>query len=179
MTLKLGATGALTVIALCLHAPQPASAQAREVKSWPAHGAWRVTLIERPTGGYMCMLNGLGRDPHGFGVSIIEMPGHLMFAVDDRNSKQGYMPTMTVSIDGTPETFETFNDPPMTATAPKDGMKVRVLISRLAKGQDLSVDARRAQYRISLEGFSSAAAELAACRIEMASLQKGTVGERP
>src|SRR5262245_33670917 len=66
--------------ALYLAAPTPASAQARELKSWPAQGAWHTTLIERPNGaGYMCMLNGIGRDPHGFGISIIEMPGHLMF----------------------------------------------------------------------------------------------------
>lgn len=175
---SVAATFVAAVTALCLAAPQPAAAQARELKSWPAHGAWRVTLIERPTGGFMCMLNGLGREPHGFGVSIIEMPGHLMFAVDDRNSKEGYMPTMTVSIDGAAETFTTFNDPPMTSTAPNDAMKVRVLLTRLAKGQDLTVDARRAQYKISLEGFSTAAEELVACRNDMAARQQGTVGER-
>lgn len=173
-------TTAFAAAALYLAAPSSASAQAREVKSWPAQGAWHTTLIERPNGGYMCMLNGLGREPHGFGISIIDMPGHLMFAVDDRNSKQGYMPTMSVSIDGAaPETFETFNDPPMTSTAPNDGSKVKVLIDRLAQGQNLTVDARRAQYRLSLEGFSNAAQQLVACRNEMASRQQGTVGERP
>jgi hypothetical protein len=75
------------MLAIC--DPSPASAQAREVKNWPAHGAWRTTLIERPTGGYMCMLNGLGREPYAFGVSIINMPEHLMFSVDDRASKEG------------------------------------------------------------------------------------------
>jgi hypothetical protein len=166
--------------ALYLAAPTPASAQARELKTWPAQGAWHTTLIERPNGaGYMCMLNGIGRDPHGFGISIIEMPGHLMFAVDDRNSKQGYMPTMAVSIDGAaPETFDTFNDPPMTSTAPNDATKVKVLIDRLAQGQNLTVDARRAQYKLSLDGFSTAAQQLVACRQEMASRQQGTVGER-
>jgi hypothetical protein len=164
--------------ALYIVAPSSASAQAREVKSWPAQGAWHTTLVERPNGaGYMCMVNGLGRDPHGFGISIIDMPGHLMFAVDDRNSKQGYMPTMSVSIDGAaPVTFETFNDPPMTSTAPNDGTKVKVLIDRLAQGQHLTVDARRAQYKLSLEGFSNAAQQLVACRQEMASRQQGTVG---
>lgn len=151
--------------------------RAREVKSWPAHGAWSTTLIERPTGGYMCMLNGLGNNPHSFGVSIIEMPGHLMFAVDDRASKEGYMPTMTVKIDNQQGiSFNTFNDPPMTSTAPDEAQKVRVLIDRLTRGKSLTVDARRAQYTLSLGGFANAAAQLVACNNEMASLQNGTVG---
>jgi predicted transcriptional regulator len=66
----------------------------------------------------------------------------------------------------------------MTSTAPNDGTKVKVLIDRLAQGQNLTVDARRAQYKLSLDGFSTAAQQLVACRQQMASRQQGTVGER-
>ncbi len=87
---------------------------------------------------------------------------------------------MTVRIDDEPsEFFTTFNDPPMTSTTPSDAQKVRVLIDRLMQGTSLTVDARRAQYTLSLDGFTSAAQQLTACNNEMASLQQGTVGHPP
>jgi hypothetical protein len=175
----IGLVAMITICGCSTASAQAREVKAREVKSWPVQGAWRTTLVERPNGSYMCMLNALGREPHAFGVSIMDMPGHLMFAVDDRNSKEGYLPTMTVRIDGQKdEAFTTFNDPPMTATAPVDTPRVRALIDRLAQGKSLTVDARRAQYTLSLEGFSGAAAQLTACGAEMASQQQ-TVGERP
>jgi len=93
--------GLLAVLTICAPGPTYAQDQAKplEVKYWPAQGSWRTTLLQRPTGDLMCMVNALGKEPHAFGVSIIETPGSLMFAIDDRNSTQGYLPTMAVQID--------------------------------------------------------------------------------
>ena len=171
--------GLLAVLTICAPGPTYAQDQAKplEVKYWPAQGSWRTTLLQRPTGDLMCMVNALGKEPHAFGVSIIETPGSLMFAIDDRNSTQGYLPTMAVQIDkDAPQVFTTFNDPPMTSTAPAEATRVRVLVTRLARGQSLTVDARRAQYKLSLDGFRSAAAQLRACRLEVATTPPGTVG---
>jgi hypothetical protein len=166
------------ILAFTLGAASPACAQdAPVVKAWPKHGAWQTTLVHRPQGGYLCMLNALGRDPHAFGVSFIEMPDHLLFMLDDRRSTERYLPTMTVFIDGREaETFATFNDPPMTSTEPGDAMKVKALIERLAQGKSLSVDARRARYEVGLDGFADAAGQFAACRLAAARLRQDTTG---
>jgi hypothetical protein len=169
------------VTALAITAPDPTNAQEQtkpqELKSWPTQGAWRTTLVQRPTGDLICMLNALGKEPHAFGASITETPGSFIFAIDDRNSTQGYLPTMSVQIDkDAPQTFTTFNDPPTTSTAPAEATRVRILITRLAKGQDLTIDARRARYKLSLDGFRGAAAQLRGCRLEVATTRPGTIG---
>jgi hypothetical protein len=158
--------------------PTQALAQAEIKKAWPKRGAWQAQLVQPANGGYICMLNAIGSDPHPFGVSFIETPDHLAFMVDDRTEGLRYLPTMTVSVDGKEiATYPTFNDPPMTSTSPDDGAKVRSLIARLAAGEMLKVDARRMTYTLTLEGFPQAVQQFVACRQEMAQLQGGTIGQ--
>jgi hypothetical protein len=156
----------------------PAPAQEPQVKSWPKHGVWQTQLVKPSNGGYICMLNALGNDPHSFGMSFIETPTHLAFMVDDRKPGLRYLPTMTVLVDGQQvATYPTFNDPPMTSTAPNLSAEVKALMARLTEGKTITVESRRTTYTLTLDGFSHAAEQFGACRQEMARLQRETVGK--
>jgi hypothetical protein len=166
----------VATVAAMAHAFSPATAQQSNavVKTWQASGAWTTTLVRRGPNGYLCMLNSLGNEPHSFGASFMEMPGKLLFMIDDRTQGLHYLPTMTVSVDGNEiATYNTFNDPPMTSTAPDDGEKVKALMDRLSQGRTLTVDARRTRYSLSLDGFAAATAQFASCKSEMAKLASG------
>jgi hypothetical protein len=125
------------------------------------------------------MLNAIGSDPHPFGVSFIETPQRIAFMVDDREPGLHYLPTMTVYVDEQEVgTYPTFNDPPMTSTAPSESPRVKVLMTRLAQGQMLKVEARRMTYTLPLQGFAEASGQFAACRQEAVRLQSTTTGSK-
>ena len=160
-----------------LAAAQAPEAKPAEVKSWPKQGSWQTQLVRTATGANLCMLNALGSDPHPFGVSFIQASQNLAFMVDDRSPGLRYLPTMAVYVDGQEiATYPTFNDPPMTSTAPGESAQVTALMSRLAQGKSLKVEARRVTYSLPLDGFAQAAEQFAACRQEVAQLQGGTTG---
>jgi hypothetical protein len=53
---------------------------------------------------------------------------------------------------------------------------VKVLMTRLAQGQMLKVEARRMTYTLPLQGFAAASGQFAACRQEAVRLQGATTG---
>jgi hypothetical protein len=64
----------------------------------------------------------------------------------------------------------------MTSTAPSESPRVKVLMTRLAQGQMLKVEARRMTYTLPLQGFAEASGQFAACRQEAVRLQSATTG---
>ena len=173
---------AAALLALAVACPAPVAAQSSEpippeVKRWPKQGLWQTQLVRPASGPYLCMLNAIGSDPHRFGVSFIETPQRIAFMVDDRQPGLHYLPTMTVCVDEEQVgTYPTFNDPPMTSTAPNESPRVKVLMTRLAQGQMLKVEARRMTYTLPLQGFAEASGQFAACRQEAVLLQGATTG---
>jgi hypothetical protein len=173
---------AAALLAFVTVGPAPVTAQTPEakppeVKSWPKQGLWQAQLVRPGTGPYLCMLNAIGSDPHPFGVPFIETPQRIAFMVDDREPGLHYLPTMTVYVDEQEVgTYPTFNDPPMTSTAPSESPRVKVLMTRLAQGQMLKVEARRMTYTLPLQGFAEASGQFAACRQEAVRLQGATTG---
>jgi hypothetical protein len=170
MSLSPGRSLAFTAALLAVVTVGPAPVMAQnpeakppEVKNWPKQDLWQAQLVRLATGPYLCMLNAIGSDPHPFGVSFIETPQRIAFMVDDREPGLHYLPTMTVYVDEQEVgTYPTFNDPPMTSTAPSESPRVKVLMTRLAQGQMLKVEARRMTYTLPLQGFAEASGQFAA-----------------